>query len=93
MGLHHKQSPVGESSRPSHPDCTFMSTKVARVSLHKWGIPSQMGSSGPLLVMTRGNPVRKASHKLKYGGVSENLFSIIFEFSKPELLHDFNSYL
>jgi len=43
--------------------------------------------------MTRGNPVRNASHKLKYGGVSENLFSIIFEFSKPELLHDFNSYL
>lgn len=54
---------------PGPPIFAFTSTKVARANLYKWGISSQMGSSGSLLVTMSGNPVRNASHKLKYGGV------------------------
>lgn len=68
-----------------------------RVNPHKWGISSQMGRLGPLFVITGGNPVRNASHKLEYG-VSKNPCFLSFLILKTCsfcvcILHDFSRYL
>lgn len=97
MDLQQRQEPVGESSKLLRPSFAFMSTNMVRVNPHRWGIPSQMGRLGPSFVITGGNPVRNASHKLERC-VSKNPCFLSFLILKTwsfciGLLHDFSRYL
>jgi len=64
----------------------FTSTKMTRVNLHKGGIPSQIGTFWPLLVVMGGSPVRNASHKPEIRSQQKNPFSLIFNCQNLQLL-------
>lgn len=90
-------SPSGRQSGPFIKVLPFTSTKMTRVNLHKWGIPSQMGRFWPFFVMTSESTVRNASHKLEIWSQQKSPLSLIFNSQNLQLLclllHDFSRYL